>query len=161
MPRKILALTALLLIWSGAPRAQGGGDATAVLKAAAAAMGTATVKTIQYTGTGWNAMMGQSYLPTKAAFEWRPDRWVGLITRVQSARAASMGDQIGANPQIHHARLIVVPTTPVAPTTATRVIAPPDRSAAPAGSRRRRARTPNAAHGRPRARARPGSRMRS
>jgi hypothetical protein len=54
--------------------------------------------------------LGQSYLPTKAAFEWRPDRWVGLITRTQSARSAGMGNQIGADPKIHHAQLIVVPT---------------------------------------------------
>jgi hypothetical protein len=54
--------------------------------------------------------LGQAYLPTKAAFEWRPDRWVGLITRVQGAKSASMGDKIGADPKIHQARLIVVPT---------------------------------------------------
>jgi hypothetical protein len=54
--------------------------------------------------------LGQSYLPTKAAFEWRPDRWVGLITRVQGARSTTMDKQIGANPKIHHARLTVVPT---------------------------------------------------
>ncbi|AMO23198.1 hypothetical protein GCM10027034_43330 [Ramlibacter solisilvae] len=54
--------------------------------------------------------LGQSYLPTKAAFEWRPDRWVGVITRVQGARSASMHNQIGADPKIHHARLFVIPT---------------------------------------------------
>lgn len=54
--------------------------------------------------------LGQSYLPTKAAFEWRPDRQVGLITRAQSARSANMGSQIGADPKIHQARLVVVPT---------------------------------------------------
>ncbi len=26
--------------------------------------------------------LGQSYLPTKAAFQWQADRWVGLITRL-------------------------------------------------------------------------------
>lgn len=56
------------------------------------------------------AGMGQSYLPTKAAFEWHADRWVGVITRVQGARKASMGNQIAADPKIHQARLIVVPT---------------------------------------------------
>lgn len=54
--------------------------------------------------------LGQSYLPTKAAFEWHPDRWVGLITRAQSAHSATMGHQIGADPAIHRARLVVVPT---------------------------------------------------
>ena len=54
--------------------------------------------------------LGQSYLPTKAAFEWRPDRWVGLITRAASAQSATMGNQVGADMKIHHARLVVVPT---------------------------------------------------
>jgi glyoxylase-like metal-dependent hydrolase (beta-lactamase superfamily II) len=65
MPRKALVLTALLAMLAGVPRAQNGADAAAVLRAAAAAMGTANVKAIQYTGTGWNAMMGQSYLPNE------------------------------------------------------------------------------------------------
>lgn len=54
--------------------------------------------------------LGQSYLPTKAAFEWRPDRWIGVITRVQGARSASMSTQLAGDRQIHQARLIVVPT---------------------------------------------------
>jgi hypothetical protein len=54
--------------------------------------------------------LGQSYLPTKAAFEWHPNHWVGVITRVQSARATSMRTQIGGDPKIHQARLLVVPT---------------------------------------------------
>jgi hypothetical protein len=54
--------------------------------------------------------LGQSYLPTKAAFEWRPDRWVGVITRAQSARSASMSKQVGTDSQIRQARLIVIPT---------------------------------------------------
>ena len=36
-------------------------DARAVLQASAAAMGANNVKTIQYTGTGWNALVGQSF----------------------------------------------------------------------------------------------------
>jgi hypothetical protein len=54
--------------------------------------------------------LGQSYLPTKAAFEWHTDRWVGLVTREQSARSANMRELIGADPKIHQAQLIVVPT---------------------------------------------------
>lgn len=54
--------------------------------------------------------LGQSYLPTKAAFEWHPDRWVGLVTRAQGAHSVSMAGQVGGEPGIHHARLIVVPT---------------------------------------------------
>ncbi|TWO68979.1 hypothetical protein FN976_21545 [Caenimonas sedimenti] len=54
--------------------------------------------------------LGQAYLPTKASFHWQPDRWVGLVMRVQGAKATSMKSLVGANPRIHNARLIVVPT---------------------------------------------------
>ena len=75
---------------------------------------TALVKAEQLCGTvvdvAPQAGLGQSYLPTKAAFAWQPDRWVGLITRVQSARTASMEKQVGTHAQLHQARLFVVPT---------------------------------------------------
>jgi glyoxylase-like metal-dependent hydrolase (beta-lactamase superfamily II) len=45
-----------------ASRAQ---DARGVLEAAIKAMGTATVKTVQYSGTGWNAAVGQSFSPSE------------------------------------------------------------------------------------------------
>jgi hypothetical protein len=54
--------------------------------------------------------LGQNYLPTKAAFNWQPDRWVGLITRVQGAMKASMKEHFGSDPRIHNANLYVVPT---------------------------------------------------
>lgn len=54
--------------------------------------------------------LGQSYLPTKAGFEWRAGKWVGWITRSQSARTASMANQIGSDPQLHQARLFSIPT---------------------------------------------------
>ncbi|MBI5278401.1 MAG: hypothetical protein HY854_18320 [Burkholderiales bacterium] len=56
------------------------------------------------------AGLGQSYLPTKAAFEWQSERWVGLITRVQGARNTTMKNHIGSDPKFHNARLVVVPT---------------------------------------------------
>jgi hypothetical protein len=56
------------------------------------------------------AGLGQSYLPTKAAFEWQSEKWVGLITRVQGARNTTMKNHIGSDPKFHHARLVVVPT---------------------------------------------------
>src|SRR5580765_107630 len=40
-----------------------GQDAPTVLRAATEAMGAANLKTIQYSGTGWNAAVGQSYSP--------------------------------------------------------------------------------------------------
>lgn len=75
---------------------------------------TALVKSEKICGTVVDVKpqtgLGQSYLPTKAAFEWHPDHWVGVITRVQSAKNASMKSQIGGDPKIHQARLLVVPT---------------------------------------------------
>ena len=58
MARRILALAALLALAAASGSAQ---DARAVLQASAAAMGLNNVKTIQYTATGWNALVGQSY----------------------------------------------------------------------------------------------------
>jgi hypothetical protein len=55
--------------------------------------------------------LGQSYLPTKAAFHWQADRWVGLITRLQSAQAATMKSHHGTDERIHLAQLYVVPAT--------------------------------------------------
>jgi len=54
--------------------------------------------------------LGQNYLPTKAAFNWQPEHWVGLITRVQGARKANMKDHFGSDQRIHNANLYVVPT---------------------------------------------------
>jgi hypothetical protein len=55
--------------------------------------------------------LGQSYLPTKAAFHWQADRWAGLITRLQSASAANLKSHHGTDARIHTAQLIVVPAT--------------------------------------------------
>ncbi len=57
------------------------------------------------------AGLGQSYLPTKAAFSWQAGKWVGLITRVQSARGSTMKSHYGTDERIHMAQLIVVPAT--------------------------------------------------
>lgn len=55
--------------------------------------------------------LGQSYLPTKAAFHWTADRWVGLITRLQTAQASTMKTHHGTDERIHLAQLYVVPAT--------------------------------------------------
>ncbi|MEO7549356.1 MAG: hypothetical protein ABIT82_13090, partial [Ramlibacter sp.] len=55
--------------------------------------------------------LGQSYLPTKAAFHWQADRWVGLITRLQSAQASTMKTHHGTDERIHMAQLVIVPAT--------------------------------------------------
>lgn len=76
---------------------------------------TSLVKAENFCGTVVEVMpqqgLGQSYLPTKAAFHWQADRWVGLITRLQSAQAATMKNHHGTDERIHMAQLVVVPAT--------------------------------------------------
>ena len=63
MARKLCVVAVLLsltVVMGNTTRAQ---DARGVLQAAARAMGAANVKTIQYSGTGWNAAVGQSFSP--------------------------------------------------------------------------------------------------
>ena len=57
---KRLLLLVLLGLMAGPAAGQ---DAKAVLQAASTAMGTANVKSVQYSGTGWNGALGQSYSP--------------------------------------------------------------------------------------------------
>ena len=54
--------------------------------------------------------LGQNFLPTKAAFQWQANKWVGLITRLSSARSANMLNQFGTDERVHYAQLLVVPT---------------------------------------------------
>ncbi len=76
---------------------------------------TSLVKAENFCGTVVEVMpqqgLGQSYLPTKAAFHWQADRWVGLITRLQSAQAATMKSHHGTDERIHMAQLVVVPAS--------------------------------------------------
>ena len=76
---------------------------------------TSLVKAEKFCGTVVEVMpqqgLGQSYLPTKAAFHWQADRWVGLITRLQSAQSATMKSHHGTDERIHMAQLVVVPAT--------------------------------------------------
>jgi hypothetical protein len=55
--------------------------------------------------------LGQSYLPTKAAFHWSADRWVGLITRLQTAQNSTMKTHHGTDERIHLAQLYIVPAS--------------------------------------------------
>lgn len=76
---------------------------------------TSLVKAENFCGTVVEVMpqqgLGQSYLPTKAAFHWQADRWAGLITRLQSAQAATMKSHHGTDERIHMAQLVVVPAS--------------------------------------------------
>jgi hypothetical protein len=55
--------------------------------------------------------LGQSYLPSKAALMWQADKWVGIVTRLSSARAATMQNLFGADERVHYAQLLIVPTS--------------------------------------------------
>ena len=62
MASRLLALVALMALMVGTTAAQ---DARTVVQAAAKNIGADTLKTIQISGTGWNAATGQSYSPTE------------------------------------------------------------------------------------------------
>jgi len=74
MKRKLPALGAALALMVGTASAQ---DAKAVLQAASKAMGTP--KTVQITGTGWNAAVGQSFSPEEDWPRFEVTRYVRTI----------------------------------------------------------------------------------
>src|SRR3989454_12143350 len=65
MRRKVYVAAALLALILAMRETQRAQDARGVLQAAMKAMGTANVKTVQYSGTGWNATVGQSFSPAE------------------------------------------------------------------------------------------------
>src|SRR2546428_13274910 len=97
MARKLCIATVLLgLIVAGdSLRAQ---DARGVLQAAVKAMGADNVRTIQYSGTGWNAGVGQSFSPQD---DW-PRFEVTRYTRTIDYNARSSPEEVtrrqGSNP---------------------------------------------------------------
>jgi hypothetical protein len=54
--------------------------------------------------------VGQGFLPTKAALHWQPDRWAGVITRLQTAQSTSLQAHFGSSEQVHLSQLVIVPT---------------------------------------------------
>jgi glyoxylase-like metal-dependent hydrolase (beta-lactamase superfamily II) len=58
MARKLCVLVGFIALIAVAAEAQ---DAKSVLQAASTAMGAGNLRSIQYSGTGWNAAVGQSY----------------------------------------------------------------------------------------------------
>jgi glyoxylase-like metal-dependent hydrolase (beta-lactamase superfamily II) len=63
MKRKLCLFTVILAVTLVTGNTLCAQDARAVLRAASDAMGAANVKTIQYSGTGFNAAVGQSFSP--------------------------------------------------------------------------------------------------
>src|SRR5712691_102550 len=79
----VLAVVALL---AGSASAQ---DARKALQTAAAAMGATNLKTLQYSGTGWDSAVGQSYNLTN---DW-PRFEVSSYTRVLDYDAKSSREE--------------------------------------------------------------------
>src|SRR5262249_14612440 len=63
MARKLFVIGLLLALGVAVRATLRAQDARGVLEGAVKAMGTANVKTIQYSGMGWNAAVGQSFSP--------------------------------------------------------------------------------------------------
>jgi glyoxylase-like metal-dependent hydrolase (beta-lactamase superfamily II) len=63
MKKTLIALVAVILLTSPAGQAQ---DAKAVLEAAAAALGATNLRTLQFSGWGFDYVFGQSYIPGQA-----------------------------------------------------------------------------------------------
>ena len=62
MARRFWLSLSVVTLMSGSAGAQ---DARGVLQAAATAMGMKDMKSIQYTGTGWQGMVGQNFSPVE------------------------------------------------------------------------------------------------
>ena len=65
MTRRVCVIVAFLALIVAMGDSTGAQDARGVLQAAVRAMGTANVKTVQYSGTGWSAAVGQSFSPAE------------------------------------------------------------------------------------------------
>jgi len=87
MARKLLVIAAFVALVIGDGQAQ---DARSVLQAAGAAMGVANLKTIQYSGTGWTAAVGQSFSSTTG--DW-PRFEVPSYTRTIDYDARSLREE--------------------------------------------------------------------
>ena len=87
MARRLSVLVVLLTLMVGDGSAQ---DARGVLQAAAAAMGATNLKTIQYSGTGWTAFVGQSFSLTTG--DW-PRFEVPSYTRTIDYDARSLREE--------------------------------------------------------------------
>src|SRR5499426_1460995 len=73
-------------------------DARGVLQAAMKAMGTANVKTIQYSGTGWNAAVGQSFSPEEDWPRFEVTRYTRTIDYDAKSSREELTRRQGNNP---------------------------------------------------------------
>jgi glyoxylase-like metal-dependent hydrolase (beta-lactamase superfamily II) len=87
MAHRLLALLAVVTLTVGTAAAQ---DARSVLQAASTAIGATNLKSIQISGVGWNAAVGQSYSPAE---DW-PRFDVTAYTRTIDYDARSSQEEI-------------------------------------------------------------------
>src|SRR5215831_12886430 len=98
MARKLFVI-GLLLALSVAMRATlRAQDARGVLQAAVKAMGTANVKTIQYSGVGWNAAVGQSFSPEEDWPRFEVTRYMRTIDYDAKSSREELTRRQGNNP---------------------------------------------------------------
>src|SRR5215510_7910702 len=91
----VAAFLAVIVVARDTVRAQ---DARSVLQAAMKAMGTANVKTIQYTGTGWNAAVGQSFSPQEDWPRFEVTRYTRTIDYDAKSSREELTRRQGNNP---------------------------------------------------------------
>src|SRR6516164_8867319 len=98
MVRKLVLIAVslgLVVMMGRTLRAQ---DARAILRAAADAMGTARVNTIQYSGTGSNAAVGQSFSPEEDWPHFEVTRYVRTIDYNAKSSREDLTRRQGNNP---------------------------------------------------------------
>jgi glyoxylase-like metal-dependent hydrolase (beta-lactamase superfamily II) len=96
MKRTLLVIAVFLaLVTTGIVSAQ---DARGVLQSAMKAMGAGTVKTIQYSGTGWNAAVGQSFSPTEDWPHFEVTRYTRSIDYDAKSSREELSRRQGSNP---------------------------------------------------------------
>jgi len=96
MARQLCVLVvAVLALMVQAAAAQ---DAKALLQAASTAMGAANLRTVQITGTGWNAAVGQSFDPAEDWPRFEVTRYVRTIDYENRSSREEFTRRQGNNP---------------------------------------------------------------
>ena len=98
MARKVFVIGLLLALSFAMRDTLRAQDARGVLQAAVKAMGTANVKTIQYSGTGWNAAVGQSFSPDKDWPRFEVTRYTRTIDYEARTSREELTRRQGNNP---------------------------------------------------------------
>src|SRR5438093_12460688 len=98
MARKLCVVAALLVLVVVARDTLRAQDARGVLQAAVKAMGAANLKTVQYSGTGWNAAVGQSFSPEEDWPRFEVTRYTRTIDYEARISREEMTRRQGNNP---------------------------------------------------------------